>query len=159
DGNETTYLRLAETDDDGRIFYEGRFDEDDFEGAYRELDRRYYAGEGATYAEPGATLTDVVVAHNRGDLETVFTESSDPEMRTENRSRSPFPDRSAAELRASTEELQGMFASIRIYYSVVRWLSPTWLIARQERDAVGPDGEKYEWAHLYVTEIKNGLVK
>ncbi len=28
----------------------GRFDEDDFDGAYRELDRRYYAGEGAAFA-------------------------------------------------------------------------------------------------------------
>ena len=43
-----------EVDDDGRIAYEGRFDEDDFEDAYRELDRRYYAGEGAAFAEAGA---------------------------------------------------------------------------------------------------------
>ena len=33
----------------------GRFDEDDFEGAYRELERRYYAGEGEAFAEAGAT--------------------------------------------------------------------------------------------------------
>ena len=46
-------LHLIEVDDDGRIAYEGRFDEDDFEGAYRELEHRYYAGEGAAYAEVG----------------------------------------------------------------------------------------------------------
>ena len=29
----------------------GPFDEDDFAAAYAELERRYYAGEGAPYAE------------------------------------------------------------------------------------------------------------
>ena len=53
-GNETSYLHVYEIGDDGRQIYEGRFDEDDFEGAYRELDRRYYAGEGAAFAEAGA---------------------------------------------------------------------------------------------------------
>ena len=41
-----TYLHVHEIGDDGRIDYEGRFDEDDFEGAYRELERRYYARRG-----------------------------------------------------------------------------------------------------------------
>ena len=36
-GFETAYLVLHEIGDDGRIVYQGRFDEDDFEGAYREL--------------------------------------------------------------------------------------------------------------------------
>ena len=39
----------------GASSIEGRFDEDDFEGAYRELERRYYAGEGAAFAEAGAS--------------------------------------------------------------------------------------------------------
>ena len=51
DGNETTTFYVNETDDDGRLAYHGRFDEDDFEGAYREFERRYYAGEGAAFAE------------------------------------------------------------------------------------------------------------
>ncbi len=42
---------MLELGDDERIVYEVRFDEDDFEGAYRELERRYYAGEGAAFAE------------------------------------------------------------------------------------------------------------
>ena len=50
-GNETTHLHVQEVDDDGLLVYEGRFDEDDFEGAYRELEHRYYAGEGAAFAE------------------------------------------------------------------------------------------------------------
>ena len=37
-GFETCYLVVHEVDENGRIIYEGRFDEDDFEGAYRELD-------------------------------------------------------------------------------------------------------------------------
>src|SRR5262249_54668920 len=36
-GNETTQLHLTEVGEDGRVTYEGRFDGDDFEGAYREL--------------------------------------------------------------------------------------------------------------------------
>jgi len=34
-GNETTYLHVSEIGADGRQVYEGRFDDDDFEGAYR----------------------------------------------------------------------------------------------------------------------------
>ena len=50
-GYETAYLVVLEVGDDGRIVYHGRFDEDDFENAYRELERRYYAGEGARVCE------------------------------------------------------------------------------------------------------------
>src|SRR6185369_11674922 len=53
-GNEATTLNIFELDDHGRIECWRRFDEDDFEGAYRELERRYYSGEGAAYAEAGA---------------------------------------------------------------------------------------------------------
>ena len=81
-GNETTYLHVFEIGDDGRIAYEGRFDEDDFEGAYRELDRRYYAGEGAAFAEAGdACRPNCVIALNRGDLDRVFGEFAAPDLR------------------------------------------------------------------------------
>ena len=43
-GFETAYLVLHEIGDDGRIGYQARFDEDDFEGAYRTLTQRYCAG-------------------------------------------------------------------------------------------------------------------
>ena len=65
-------MHIFEIGDDGRITHHVRFDGDDFEGAYRELERRYYAAEGAAYAESGATMTDIVIAHNRGDLDKVF---------------------------------------------------------------------------------------
>ena len=155
-GNEAAYFAINEVGDDGRITHQVRFDGDDFKSAYRELDRRYYAGEGAEYAETGAALTETVIAHNRGDLARVFDELCSPDLHIENRSRSGLPDRSAAELRASTEELQAMFASVRMCYSVMCWLSRNWAIARQDREAVGPDGERYEWTHIYVTEFRNG---
>ena len=91
DGNETTTFYVNETDDDGRVFYHGRFDEDDFESAYRELDRRYYAGEGAAFAEAGATTTEWTFALNRGDFDRLFDELTAPDLRVENRSRSAFP--------------------------------------------------------------------
>ncbi len=52
-GFESARLHLYEVGDDGRFTYEARFDEDDFEGAYRELERRYYTGEGAAFAARG----------------------------------------------------------------------------------------------------------
>ena len=77
-GYETSYLHVTEIDGDGRISYYGRFDEDDFEGAYRELDRRYYAGEGAAFAEAGAALTEWMTALNRGDLDRVVRRTHRP---------------------------------------------------------------------------------
>ena len=146
---------MFEVGDDGRIAYEGRFDGDDFEGAYRELERRYYEGE-AAYAEPGLLLFEVMAAMNRGDFEGLFRDLLSPDLRVENRSRSAFPDRSAAELRASFEELSDMVASFRAWNSAVSWLSPRWSVARHEREAVGLDGEKFEWARLLVIEYRDG---
>jgi hypothetical protein len=56
---------------------------------------------------------DYAVALNRGDFGTLFGELTTADMRVENRSRSFFPDRWAAELRASLEELGVMVASLR----------------------------------------------
>ncbi len=155
-GNETDYLHVFELDDDGRIAYAGRFDEDDFEGAYRELEQRYYAGEGAEFAEQGAFGTEWVMALNQGDFDRVFNELTHPFMRVENRSLSVFGDPSAAELRATFEELYAMVASARAWSSAMCWLSPTWGVARLEREAVGRDGEKYAWARLQVIEFRDG---
>jgi hypothetical protein len=56
---------------------------------------------------------DYAVALNRGDFGTLFGELTTADMRVKNRSRSFFPDRWAAELRASLEELGVMVASLR----------------------------------------------
>ncbi len=40
--------------------------------------------------------------------------------------------------------------------SAAHWLSPTWVFARVEREAVGRDGDTYAWAWLLVSEIHGG---
>ena len=155
-GNETSYLHVFEIGDDGLIVYEGRFDEVDFEGACRELERRYYAGEAAAYAVPGVTATEFEIALNNRDYDRMFGELAAPDMRLVNRSRSVFPDRSVAEFRASIDRLDSMVASARTWNSCAHWVSPNWSVARQEREAVGLDGERYEWTRIYVAEIRDG---
>lgn len=78
---------MFELGDDGRFGYAGRFDEDDFDGAYGELEHRYYAGEGAAFAESGAVVTNIAIAMNRNDFERMFAELISPDLRVENRSR------------------------------------------------------------------------
>ena len=158
-GNETTHLRVIEVGDDGRITYAGRYEEDDFEDAYQELERRYYAGEGAAFAEAGAVGTHYVIAFNQGEFDRVFGELSDPEMRLENRSHAVFPDRSIAEFRASAEELNSMIASARIWHSAMCWLSPTYAVTRRQREAVGLDGERYTWTQICAYEIRDGRLR
>jgi hypothetical protein len=155
-GNESVRLDLSELGDDGRIAYAGRFDEDDFEGAYRELERRYCAGEGAPFAEVATLGAEWLIAMNKGDFDRLFGELTAPEIRFENRSSSVFPDRSAPELRASLEELNAMVASFRSWNSAECWLDSTCGVVRYERQAVGPDGEQYAWTRLFVHEARDG---
>ena len=117
-GNETSHFHVIEVDDHDRIAYEGRFSGDDFENAYLELERRYYAGEGAAYAEIGATLIAMITAANRGDLD-VFGQWTAPGLQLESRSRSIWPDRSIAEVRNSLEELGAMVESVRTWYPAI----------------------------------------
>lgn len=155
-GNQTDYLHVFETGDDGRIVYEGRFDEDDFEGAYEELERRYYSGEGAAFAVSGLASTVYMSAMNRGDFDRVFDELTDTEFRLENCSRSAFPDRTAAELRASLEQLYAMVGSVRSWFTSVRWMSNDTVLSRMERRAVGKDGEAFAWSRILVGTWKQG---
>lgn len=156
-GNQSVGFVLSENDADGRIAFQDRFDEDDFEAAYIDLERRYYAGEGAPYAEAGAALTRLILAESRGDLDDTFSMFSTPGLRIESRSRSLFPSRNAEELRHSVEELGTMVASYRIWGPAICWLSREWMVGRHSREAIGRDGEKYEWARIYVAQIKDGL--
>jgi len=155
-GFETNYLIVHEVDDDGRIAYEGRFDEDDFEGAYRELTQKYCAGEGAAVAELAALGTEWLLALNRRDFDRAFSELTKADARVENRSSSPFPDRSAAELRATFEDPYGMVKSARSWNSAECWLSSTCGVTRHEREAVGNAGEQSAWARLYVFVASHG---
>ncbi len=155
-GYETSYLHVTEIDGDGRITYYGRFDEEDFEGAYRELDRRYFAGEGAAFAEAGTAQTEWLTALNERDHDRLFGELSASDMRFEMRSSSPFPSRSAAEFRASLEDLTSWLVSMRGWHTTTCWLSPTCSINRSERVGVGLDGEHYAWTRIYVFEYQQG---
>lgn len=157
-GNRTTLLHLVELGSDGLIRHQSPFELDDFDAAMTELERRYHADEGAPYAEPGATLSAVMTAMNDGQLERLFREYMTPDLRIENRSRSAFPDRSAAELRASVAELNGMMSSIRAWNSALQWVSPRAVVMRMEREATGPDGEPYAWNRLLVAEFHAGLI-
>ncbi|WP_183518654.1 nuclear transport factor 2 family protein [Mycolicibacterium sp. BK634] len=156
DGNEAINLAVGEVDDDGRAKYHAVFEEDDFAGAYRELERRYYAGEGAAAAHSGLTNADYVAALNRADFDTIFTELSWPDLQIENRSRSGFPDRSAAELRASLIELQKMVPSLRSWFSSIRWLAPDLFVGRMDREGLGHDGEHFTWARILVGVYREG---
>jgi class 3 adenylate cyclase/ketosteroid isomerase-like protein/tetratricopeptide (TPR) repeat protein len=158
-GNQSTVLLLGEIEDDGRIIYHGTFDEEDFEGAYRTLDARYYAAEGAAFADAGTTLTNFVTAGNRGELDTAFRMLDDPGLHIESRSRSIFPGRDAAELREGIDELFSMVSSVRWWYSALCWISPDCGVARQEREAIGPDGETYSWATLYAGEFRGDVMR
>jgi hypothetical protein len=138
------------------FIYEGRFDEDNFEGAYRELTRRYCAGEGAAFAGPTTFLAEYLTAINKGAFDRVFRELTDPCMCVENRSRSGLPDRSAAQLRTGFADLYAMVASAQSWNSAECWLSPTVVVGRHERQAVGRDGEQYAWTRLVVFEAVDG---
>ncbi len=158
-GNATSYLHVYEVDDAGRFIYEGRFDEDDFEGAYRELTRRYCAGEGSAVAEGTAHNARYLAAINRREWDRVFGEMTDPDIQTVSRSRAGFPDRSIFELRASYEDLCAMVASVRSWHSIERWVSPTVAVTLHEREAIGHDGERYEWTRIIVGEFRGGLTR
>jgi hypothetical protein len=149
-GFETNYLILHEVDESGRFIYEGRFDEDDFDAAYRELERRYGTGEGAAFAEGAGLSAEWMIALSEGDFDRLFAELSHPDLQVTNRSASAFPDRSAAEVRASFEELNSLVTSLQAWHSAVCWLSPGCCVARFEREGVGPDGEQYTWTRLDV---------
>ncbi len=155
-GFETTHLVVNETGDDGRFIYEGRFDEDDFAGAYRELERRYYAGEGAAFAEPGGIATEAAIALARGDIEGAFNGFGIPDQHFENRSRSAFPDPDVSDLAVSFKTLAAMVATVRMWPAVTCWLSETCAVVRLEREAVGHDGDQYHWTWISVHEIRDG---
>ena len=51
-----------------------------------------------------------------------------------------------------------MVTSARSWSAVERWLSPNVVVARHERDAIGRDGEQYDWTWIFVLEVGNGRV-
>lgn len=158
EGYQTSFFNLQEVDDRGLIVYDGRFDEDDFDNAYAEMERRYHAGEGAAFAEAGAVVTSIILEANRGNMDKVFGELLAPDLRVESRSRTIVPSRTVGDWRASVEEFNAMVSSSRVWNAAVHWLSPNCVLLRQERAATGHDGECYEWSRIYVGEGRGGRV-
>jgi hypothetical protein len=155
-GNEAISYYVFELGDDARISYAGRFDEDDFEGAYQELERRHYVGEGVWCAESGSVLSEILIAMNRNEFDRMFAELVAPDFHVDNRVRTAFPKRSAEELRASFDDLGDMVSSVRTWLSAIRWPTSSRFVARMDREAVGPDGERYEWSRLVAGECRAG---
>ncbi len=156
--NQSAHLHVLETDAGGHIIFDGRFDEGDFGSAYAELERRYYAGEGKAFARSGIPAANFVAAMNSGDLDTMFGTMTTQDLLVENHSRSGFPDRSAAELRASLEALGAMLTSVRSWFAALRWMSPDVAVGRLEREGRGHDGEDYAWVRLLVIQYRDGLL-
>ena len=115
--------------------------------------------EGAAFAEAGATTTEYMVALNERNLDRLIGELTSADFCLHNRSRSPFGDRSAAEFRASVENLHAMVDWARSWESALCWLSPTLAVSRYEREAVGLDGERFRWTHIIVNEVRNGRIE
>ena len=147
---------MFEIGSDGLIDYEGRFDEDDFESAYRELERRYYAGEGAAYAEAGTAASEAIAAVNRGDFDGIVRRT--PLPRPARREPVPLgvPGPLGRRVRASFEELNAMVARSGRGTRPSCWLSPAWGVTRHDREAVGQDGEQFAWARILVIEYDDG---
>jgi hypothetical protein len=45
---------------------------------------------------------------------------------------------------------------MRAWHSATCWVSPTCCVSRNERIAVGRDGEHYAWTRIYVFEFLQG---
>jgi hypothetical protein len=155
-GCETVHLHVYEVGAGGRIGYASRFDEDDFDGAYREFERRYCAGEGAAFTQTASVSTEGMIAIYRGDFDRKFGTLCTPEFHIESRTRSGFPDRSASDVCANINEINALVASWRMWISAACWLSPNWGVLRVDREAVGNDGEQFAWTRLSVTQASDG---
>ena len=157
-GNQSTGFILSEIAPDGKVIYDGRFDEDDFDTAYRELEHRYYAGEGAEYAANGEVSVKFLEAMDALDVEAArrvcvptFRFFTPPATMTPQ-------ERTLDEFFGWLRERADQVSSVKNFGSVLRWLSPTCFVALGDVRARGTDGEEYAWARIYVGEFRDGLL-
>ena len=131
---------------------------DDFWSAYRELERRYYAGEGAPYAVGGRAAADWVITISNGDIEGV-RRASHPDFRWyATPSALKDSERTVDDMFRWWQERGRQVSSQRHWVPALVWLSPNCAVSRGEIAAVGPDGEQYDWNLIIVTECRDGLV-
>ena len=157
-GNQTSSFILAEFGDDDQIVYEARFDDNDFETAYRELEHRYYAAEGAAFAANGRAIAAFIEAMNRLDLQAA-RRLTGPEFRAVSPpSTLTTEERTLGEFFAWLQERARQVSSVTNFFSACQWVSPTTVVARGETRAIGPDGEEYTWTRIFVDECRDGLL-
>ncbi len=157
-GNQSAGLGVAEIDDEGRFVYDGRYDEDDFEGAYRELERRYYAGEGAAFAENGHCAVRFVEAMDQLDVEAA-RRLAQPDFRfISPPSTLAAQERSLDDFFGWLQERARQVSSVKNTVSAIRWLSPECAVVRTDVRAVGSDGEEYVWTRIHTGEFRDGLI-
>ena len=157
DGNETTSFNVLELASDGLVGYHGRFDGDDFEGAYGELERRYYEGEGAEFAENGRTVCAWADAVARRDVEAA-RRLSWPDFRWLASPSSLKPEeRTVDEFFHWLDERTQQLSSMRSWPATIQWLSPNCFILLNEIHGTGTDGDQYLWEWIHVGEYRDGL--
>ena len=156
-GNESVTLNVHELAADGLIGYHGRFDGDDFEGAYREMEARYYAGEGAAFAENGRAASAWIEAMWRCDVEAARRVSR-PDFRWLASPTSLKPEeRSVDEFFDWLGERASQLSAMPMWVATVHWISPNFLVCFTEIEGIGTDGEEYNWSRVYASEYRDGL--
>ena len=155
-GNEATSFNLLELASDGLVGYHGRFDGDDFESAYRELEEHYYAGEGALFAKNGHRIAAFLVAMDRLDLETASGLSLPDFLWLASPSALTTTRRTLDELFQWLQERATQVASSHNWAAAMLWLSPNCYVALGNTVAAGQDGECFEWSRLYVGAFLGG---
>ena len=148
-GNQATHLHVVELGDDGLIASLLYFDEDDFRAAYRELEARYYAGEGAAYANHGHTQSAFVEAMNQLDV-AAARQQCRPEFRWMSPPKTLVaPVRTVDDVVTWWRERAEQVESLRNWNSALTWLSPKVLLATGEARGVTSDGAEYSWSGIY----------
>ena len=159
-GNEGVFLSLFEFTADGRLGQWCCFDEDDFWSAYRELETRYYSGEGAQFAEYGLASAEWVTAiSENADIDGVCRGSHLEFRWIATASALKDSERTVDDMFRWMRERARQVASQRHWVPVLHWLSPmACAVGLTEIAAVGEDGEEYGWNSIYVAECRDGLL-
>ena len=156
-GNEATTLHLYQVGDDDLIEYHGRFDEDDFEGAYRELEKRYYEGEGAPFAQNGKGTCAWLEAMWRRDVEAARRVAWPHFRWLASPSALKPAARTVDEFFDWQNERAQQLSSIRVWAATMRWVAPDCNICLSEVRGAGADGEEYRWSRICVGYHRDGL--
>ncbi len=139
-------LGVFDLDEQGLIQAIVTFDPDDVDAAFEELDQRYMAGEGAPYAD----VFDVVRTLSLSQSSRAFAD----DMAVIDHRPGSFMD-----LRSKDEFLEA--------YDLDRRPQTMWLVAVHaidehsavvQRTATDADERGYEWNHIFVRWVRNGVI-